>query len=108
MIKDKKYLENKGSQCLDLAKKFGATDCEVLVSNSIEETVSFRNKILDESNRSDSLVASITTFIGKKKSSIASSNLLDDNLKTLIERWELEEAQDDFDAIRHLGCQQRG
>ena len=67
MIKDKKYLENKGSQCLDLAKKFGATDCEVLVSNSIEETVSFRNKILDESNRSDSLVASITTFIGKKK-----------------------------------------
>ena len=86
MIKDKKYLENKGSQCLDLAKKFGATDCEVLVSNSIEETVSFRNKILDESNRSDSLVASITTFIGKKKSSIASSNLLDDNLKTLIER----------------------
>ena len=86
MVKDQNFLEDKASQCLDLAKKFGATDCEVLVSNSIDETVSFRNKILDESNRSDSLVASITTYINKKKSSIASSNLLNDNLKTLIER----------------------
>ena len=86
MVKDQNFLEDKASQCLDLAKKFGATDCEVLVSNSIDETVSFRNKILNESNRSDSLVASITTYINKKKSSIASSNLLNDNLKTLIER----------------------
>ena len=86
MVKDQNFLEDKASQCLDLAKKFGATDCEVLVSNSIDETVSFRNKILDEANRSDSLVASITTYINKKKSSIASSNLLNDNLKTLIER----------------------
>ena len=41
MVKDQNFLEDKASQCLDLAKKFGATDCEVLVSNSIDETVSF-------------------------------------------------------------------
>ena len=33
MVKDQNFLEDKASQCLDLAKKFGATDCEVLVSN---------------------------------------------------------------------------
>ncbi|MDA7588369.1 hypothetical protein N8709_04225 [Candidatus Pelagibacter sp.] len=42
--------------------------------------------MLDESNRSDSLAISIETYLGKKKSSISSSNLLDENLKTLIEK----------------------
>jgi len=55
MIKDEEYLKSKASYCLDLAKKLGATDASVTVGNSISETVSFRNKILDESNRSDSL-----------------------------------------------------
>ena len=57
-----------------------------IVGNSISETVSFRNKVLDESPRSDSLAISIETYLGKKKSSISSSNLLDENLKTLIEK----------------------
>ena len=48
--------------------------------------MSFRNKVLDESNRSDSLAISIATYIGKKRSSISSSNLLDENLKTLISK----------------------
>jgi PmbA protein len=86
MIKDQEYLKSKASYCLDLAKKLGATDSSVTVGNSISETVNFRNKALDESNRSDSLAISIQTFIGKKKSSISSSNLLDENLKTLIEK----------------------
>ena len=84
MIKDQEYLKSKASYCLDLAKKLGATDASVTVGNSISESVSFRNRVLDESNRSDSLAISIETYIGKKKSSISSSNLLDENLKTLI------------------------
>ena len=86
MVKDQKYLENKASYCLDLAKKLGATSVSVNVGSSISETVNFRNKNLDESNRSDNLGVNITTYIGKKKSSISSSNLLKDNLNILIEK----------------------
>ena len=86
MIKDQEYLKSKASYCLDLAKKLGATDASVTVGNSISESVNFRNKTLDESNRSDSLGISIETYIGNKKSSISSSNLLDENLKILIEK----------------------
>jgi len=86
MVKDQDYLEKKASYCLDFAKKLGATDASVLVSNSISETVNFRNKKLDESNRSDSLGIDITTYINKKKASISSSNLQDDNIKILIEK----------------------
>ena len=81
MIKEQEYLSEKASYCLDLAKKLGATDTSVIVRNSISETVSFRNKKLDESNRSDNLAVGITTYIGKKKSSISSSNLLFRNNK---------------------------
>ena len=86
MVKDQEYLTKKASYCLDLAKKLGATNISVMVGNSISETVNFRNKKLDESNRSDNLGISITTYIGKKKSSISSSNLLNDNLNILIEK----------------------
>ena len=86
MVKDQEYLIKKASYCLDLSKKLGATNISVMVGNSISETVNFRNKKLDESNRSDSLGISITTYIGKKKSSISSSNLLKDNLNILIEK----------------------
>ena len=86
MIKDQDYLKSKASYCLDLAKKLGATNASVTIGNSISETVNFRNKVLDESNRSDSLAMGIEIYIGKKKSSISSSNLLDENLKILIEK----------------------
>ena len=86
MVKDQEFLEKKASYCLGLAKKLGATESSVIVNNSVSETVNFRNKKLDESNRSDDLGISITTYIGKKKSSISSSNLLDDNLNILIEK----------------------
>ena len=85
MVKDQEYLEKKASFCLDLAKKLGATDASINVGSSISEAVNFRNKKLDESNRSENLGVDITTYIGKKKSSISSSNLLDDNLNILVE-----------------------
>ena len=86
MIKDQEFLKDKATYCLDIAKKIGATDASVTIGHSISETVNFRNKNLDESNRSDGLAFSIDTYIGKKKSSISSSNLLDENLNTLIEK----------------------
>ena len=86
MIKDQEYLSVKASYCLDLAKKLGATGSSIVVGNSISETVNFRNQKLDESNRSDNLALNITTYIGKKKASISSSNLLKENLDTLIEK----------------------
>ena len=86
MIKDQEYLSEKASYCLELAKKLGATDSSVVVGNSISETVNFRNQKLDESNRSDNLAVNIKTYIGKKKSSISSSNLLKENLDNLIEK----------------------
>jgi len=86
MVKEQDYLKKTASYCIDLAKKLGATDATAVVINSISETVNFRNKKLDESDRSDSLGVALETYIGKKKSSITSSNLNEDNIKTLIER----------------------
>ena len=86
MIKDQEFLKSKASYCLDLAKKMGATDASVTVGHSISETVNFRNKSLEASDRSDGLALSIETYLGKRRSSISSSNLLDENIKTLIEK----------------------
>ena len=86
MIKDQEYLSEKATYCLDLAKKLGATDSSVVVSNSISETVNFRNKKLDESERSDTLILNLTTFINKRKSTISSSNIENNNLDILINR----------------------
>ena len=86
MIKDKKFLEKIASNCIDKARKLGATDCEVTVSNNISETVNFRNKNIDESKRSDVIGIEISTYIQKKKSNISSSNINEDNLDSLITR----------------------
>ena len=86
MVKDQEFLKSKASFCLDLAKKMGATDASVTVGHTISETVNFRNKNLEASDRSDGLALSIETYIGKKRSSITSSNLLDENIKKLVEK----------------------
>ena len=86
MVKDQDYLKKTASFCIDLAKKLGATDATAVVGHSISETVNFRNRKLDESDRSDSLRVGLETYIGKKKSGITSSNLNEDNIKALIER----------------------
>ena len=66
MVKDQGYLEKTASFCIDLAKKLGATDATAVVRHSISETVNFRNKKLDESDRSDSLGLGLEIYIGKK------------------------------------------
>ena len=86
MVKDQEYLKEKALFCIDYAKKKSATDVQIILGNSISETVNFRNKNLNESERSDSLSISLTVYIGKKKSTISSSNLSKENLVTLIER----------------------
>ena len=86
MVKDQEFLKSKALYCLDLAKKMGATDASVTVGHSISETVNFRNKSLEASDRSDGLGLSIETYLGKRRSKISSSNLLDENIKTLIEK----------------------
>ena len=86
MLKEKKELENIAIHCIDSSIKNAATNCEVKVKNIISETVNLRNKKLDESDRSDNLGVTLTTYIGKKKSTISSSNLTETNIKNLIER----------------------
>ena len=86
MVKDKDHLKKIASFCIDVAKKLGATSSSAAVMHSISETVNFRNKKIDESDRSDSLGVSLTIYIGKKKSSISSSNLFEENIRELIER----------------------
>ena len=86
MVKDKKFLENIAQFCLDRAKKLGATDCELGVSNSISESISCRNKKVDQSDRSDSLSVGLTVYIGKRKSNVSSSNVKEADLTALIER----------------------
>ena len=86
MVKDQEHLKKIATVCIDTAKKLGATDSNAFVMHSISETVNFRNKKLDESDRSDNLGVTLTTYIGKKKSTISSSNLTETNIKNLIER----------------------
>ena len=72
--------------CISNAKKKGATDVEVGIVKSTAETVSFRNKKLDESDRAENIGLSITAYINKKKNSVSSTNLKTENLEKLIER----------------------
>ena len=54
--------------------------------NSISENVNIRNKKLDGSERSETLGVTLTTYIGKKKASISSTNLSEKNLIELVTR----------------------
>ena len=83
MVKDQDYLKKTASFCIDLAKKLGATDSSAAVMHSISETVNFRNKKLDESDRSDTLGVSLTTYIGKKNQAF----LLQILLKKTSKHW---------------------
>lgn len=86
MIKDKNYLLNISERILTKAKKLGATDASVVVSNSVLEDISYRNKKIDGSIRSENLSAELTTYFGKKKSSLISSNLKENILDELVEK----------------------
>ena len=45
MIKDKKFLEKIASNCIDKARKLGATDCEVTLSNIFLRLLTLEIKI---------------------------------------------------------------
>ena len=86
MIKEENYLKKVAESCLTQSKKLGSSDASVVVMNSISENVNIRNKQLDGSERSDNLAITLTTYIGKKKASIASSNLNENNINKLVNR----------------------
>ncbi|MBH00966.1 MAG: protein for maturation of antibiotic MccB17 [Candidatus Pelagibacter sp.] len=86
MVKEDSYLYKIADFCISKSKIFGSTDVSVLVKNSISENISFRNKKLDGSERAENLSVILTTYIGKKKASISSTNLSDNNLTELVEK----------------------
>ena len=86
MIKEDRFLEKIADFCISKSKDLGSTSSNVLVMNTISENVNIRNKKLDGSERSENLGVSFTTYIGKKKASISSTNLSENNLIELVTR----------------------
>ena len=86
MIKEQDYLVKIADLCISKSKDFGSTDANVLVTNSISENVNIRNKKLDGSERSENLGVTLTTFIDKKKASISSTILNENNLIDLVKK----------------------
>ena len=86
MLKEKRELESLASYCIEKSIKFNATNCEVKVENNISETVNLRNKRLENSDRSDVLSISITTYINKKKSSSQFTYIDKENTNIMIKK----------------------
>lgn len=86
MVKDKLFLENISQFCLTRAKELGSIDCEIVVGNSISESMTFRNNQIEQSERSENISIGLTTYIGKKKSNVSSSNIKQKDIAALIER----------------------
>ncbi len=86
MIKEDRFLEKIADFCISKSKDLGSTSSNVLVMNTISENVNIRNKKLDGSERSENLAVTLTTYIGKKKASISSTNLSENNLTELVTR----------------------
>ena len=84
MIKDENFLKNIAEACISKSKNLGSTSASVIVANSVSENVKVRNRKLDGSERSENLSLTLTTYIGKKKASISSTNLNENNLIDLI------------------------
>jgi len=86
MLKSKDYLSDLAQKCIKKSKALGATEVEVGISNNISETINFRNKKIEHSDRSETLSLGLTTYINKKKSNVSTSNFNEENLNQLIER----------------------
>ena len=86
MIKDENFLKNIAEACISKSKNLGSTSASVIVANSVSENVIVRNRKLDGSERSENLSLTLTTYIGKKKASISSTDIKESNLDKLIER----------------------
>ena len=86
MIKEKKDLENLADYFIKKATTAGSTSCEVVVKSNVSETVNFRNKRIENSDRSDILIISITTYVGIKKSSSSFTFIDKNNSDKMIEK----------------------
>ncbi len=86
MFKEDRFLKKIADFCISKSKDLGSTSSNVLVMNTISENVNIRNKKLDGSERSENLGVTLTTYIGKKKASISSTNLSENNLTELAKR----------------------
>ena len=86
MIKEDRFLKKIADICISKSKDLGSTSSNVLVMNTISENVNIRNKKLDGSERSENLGVTLTTYIGKKKASISSTNFSENNLIELVTR----------------------
>ena len=86
MIKEDRFLKKIADFCISKSKDLGSTSSNVLVMNTISENVNIRNKKLDGSERSENLGVTLTTYIGKKKASISSTNVSENNLIELVTR----------------------
>ena len=67
MLKFSNNLGDIVDQCISKAIKSGATDVEVAIKKNTSETVSFRHKKLDESDRAENIGLSLAAYINKKK-----------------------------------------
>ena len=86
MINEKKDLENLADYFIKKATTAGSTSCEVVVKSNVSETVNFRNKRIENSDRSDILIISITTYVGIKKSSSSFTFIDKNNSDKMIEK----------------------
>jgi PmbA protein len=86
MIKEKIDLENLADYCIKKAITCGSTSCEVYVGSNVSETVNFRNRKIENSDRSDVLIINITTYIGNKKSSSSLTYIDKNNTDKMIEK----------------------
>ena len=86
MIKEENFLKSIADFCITKSRDLGSTNSSVLVMSTITESVNIRNKKLDGSTRSENLGVTLTTYIGKRKASISSTNLKEKNLAELVKR----------------------
>ena len=86
MLKEKHFFQDISDYCLGLAKKLGATDCEIVVSNNFSESITVRNNEVEQSERSENLSVGLTTYINKKRSNVATSRIDKKELSLLVER----------------------
>ena len=86
MVKDDLFLNDLGEYCIDELKKIGSTSSEVIVAHSISDDMLQRNGKIEEVTRSEDISIGLTAYVGKRKSSISTSNLTKNNIQKAIIR----------------------
>ena len=86
MVKEDNFLKNVADFCITKSKNLGCNDVSVLISNTVTESINFRNKKLDGLERSDNIIIFLTTYLGKRKASISSTNLKENKVEELVHK----------------------